>query len=146
MKIHHIGYLVKDIESAAMSLELLGYARKGDICYDETRDADMLFLENDGYRIELVAPRSESSVAWNLLKKHGNSPYHICYETDNIMEESERLKARGYITLSTEANAPAITEVMDSDESVAYSVAFFMGRDIGMIELVARREISCDLR
>jgi methylmalonyl-CoA/ethylmalonyl-CoA epimerase len=136
MKIHHIGYLVKDIEVAQNSFDFLGYVRKGEICYDETRDADMLFLENDGYLIELVAPRSESSVAWNLLKKYGNSPYHICYETDSIAEETTRLKKRGFIPLSSEEDAPAITAIMDSGEETVYSVTFFMNRDIGMIELV----------
>jgi len=128
MRVHHIGYLVKDINKAAKSHELLGYKGRGDVSYDEARDADMLFLENGDYLIELVAPRGETSVAWNLLKKHGNIPYHICYETNDINATMEELIKSGFVPLGTVAEAPAIGTNAD--------VAFLISRDIGLIELV----------
>ena len=62
MKVHHIGYLVKKGEKAAQAFEALGYAREGDWTHDQIRKVDILFLEKDGYRIELVSPYAVDSV------------------------------------------------------------------------------------
>ena len=69
MKIHHIGYLVKKLEKAQVAFENLGYAVKQDVVLDEYRQAKIMFLEKDGYVIELVSPVSKESVVADLMKK-----------------------------------------------------------------------------
>ena len=68
MNVHHIGYLVKKGEKAAQAFEALGYEREGGWTHDEVRRVDILFLQKDGYRIELVSPYTADSVVSGLLK------------------------------------------------------------------------------
>ncbi|MBO5551600.1 MAG: VOC family protein [Lachnospiraceae bacterium] len=107
MKIHHIGYLVKKMDKALPRFEELGYSVEKEPVYDEYRRADIAFLTMDGYRIELVCPHKDSEV-YPLLKKLGNSPYHICYETEDPGREAALLQERGYTAFTGIQPAPAI--------------------------------------
>lgn len=126
-KIHHIGYLVKKIEKAQKTFTSLGYQIEQDTVRDSIRDVDICFLQKDGYRVELVSPVSEHSVAAGLLKKYKNSPYHICYEADDYEEASAALSAAGFLAIDTPTEAPALG---------GRKVAFFSSPVIGMVELL----------
>ncbi|MDR0596312.1 MAG: VOC family protein [Clostridiales Family XIII bacterium] len=127
MRIDHIGYLVKNIDRAAADFVSLGYAPRGEAQYDEARHADIAFLDNGAYVVELVAPRGESSVAWKLLKRNGVGPYHICYEASDMDEADRTLREQGYVRMLDKQPAPALG---------GRAVAFYTGRNMGMIELV----------
>lgn len=107
MRVHHIGYLVKKLERAQKAFEGLGFAVSQPIVRDELRKIDILFLEMDGYRVELVAPYDSTSVVAELRTRIGNSPYHICYEVDDLEAEVERLRNERYVVSSEPAPAPA---------------------------------------
>lgn len=128
-KIHHIGYLVKKIESAKQTFEALGYRQEQDTVYDSDRDVNICFLQKDGYRIELVSPVSEHSVVAGLLKKYKNCPYHICYEVEDYESASAALSAAGFLAIDTPTEAPALG---------GCKVAFFSSPAIGMVELLLR--------
>lgn len=130
MKIHHIGYLVKKIQKASEAFLALGYVPEGPAVRDEGRKADILFLEKDGYRIELISPYSPDSVAAGLLKTYKNAPYHICYEAEDFEGDAARLEASGYLRMGEPMAAPAICK---------RNVVFFMHPAMGMIELLEKR-------
>lgn len=130
MRIHHIGYLVKKLEKAASAFEALGYVREGAVTHDETRKVDILFLQKDGYRIELVSPYAADSVVAGLIKTYKNAPYHICYEAENFKKEIAALESGGYIRMDEPAAAPAIG---------GRKVTFFMNPSLGMIELLEQK-------
>ncbi|GHV51643.1 hypothetical protein FACS1894216_06180 [Synergistales bacterium] len=44
MQVHHVGYLVKNIEAAISEFQVLGFAADGEITYDPIRDASICFL------------------------------------------------------------------------------------------------------
>ncbi len=73
LKIHHIGYLVKDIHKACRQFKELGYEYVigEEFTYDETRGVNILFLEKDGIKIELVCPNDNNSVVAKLRKNGG---------------------------------------------------------------------------
>ena len=131
MKIHHIGYLVKKIDRAMKSFIDLGYELESNVVFDEYRGIDICFLVKDGYRIELVSPKSKESVVYDLQKKYGNSPYHICYICRNIDESVEQLKTMGYVQIDTPHEAVAIDMKM---------VCFLIHPYLGMIELLEEQE------
>lgn len=131
LKIHHIGYLVKKIEKAKTTFEALGYLARQDTIYDGIRKVNICFLEKDGYLIELVSPVSDDSVVAGLMKKYKNSPYHICYETDNLETAFADLCAGGFTAIDAPTPAPAI----DGRE-----VVFLTSPNIGMVELLAPQE------
>lgn len=132
MQIHHVGYLVKSVEKAKKKFEALGFEPEGIATFDEYRGIDILFMVNDGYRIELVAPKTENSVVIDTYKKFGNSPYHICYCCENIEETMEILREDSYLPLGEPASAVAID---------GKRVCFLFNRQIGIIELVEQRRI-----
>lgn len=129
MDIHHIGYIVKNIEKSVDKFYQLGYVAEGETVYDEFRDIDILFMKNGDYRIELVSPKSEKSVVYDTLKRYGNSTYHICYYSDDIEKSIEEYCSNGYIVANELKEAPAIN---------GKRVAFLFSRHVGLIELVER--------
>lgn len=126
MLFHHIGYLVKDIERSAAAFELIGYRRIHG-SYDPVQKADILFLETEQIRIELVAPHSDSEI-YALLKKYKNSPYHICYQVANMDEATEELADCGFVLFRNPVPAIVISEKA--------RVSFLMNQSTGIIELV----------
>lgn len=127
MKIHHIGYLVKDIKKAVEQFKNLGYSMEVETIYDTERDVDICFMVNMGYRVELVSPCSKQSVVYEQLKRIGNSPYHVCYEVSNIELEMQRLRDNKYVIMIQPQNAVAFS---------GKRVVFLYHRNVGMIELV----------
>lgn len=126
MKVHHIGYLVKNMKDAKQEFMKLGFADAG-ITRDEYRGIDICFMDNSGYVVELISPFRDDSVASGLIKKYKNSPYHLCYISENLSEDVEKLAAEGYVQMDEPRPAPAID---------GRKVVFMMNGSIGLIELV----------
>ena len=133
MKVHHIGYLVDDVEKAAVVFEKLGYIRDGETVEDFSREVYILFLVNAAQTVELIQPVNEKSPIYGLRKRYRNSPYHICFETGNLQSEiDDMIKHNGYTLVQPPQPAPAIEGASD--------VAFLIHKDIGMLELVEIKE------
>lgn len=127
MKVHHIGYLVKKIEKAAAAFKALGYVELGEMTDDTVRGIDILFLEKDGYTVELVSPNRPDSIVSGLIKTYKNAPYHICYTSSSFEEDTEKLEGSGYIRMGEPCEAPAIE---------GKRVVFLMSPVLGMIEVI----------
>ncbi len=129
MNIHHVGYLVKKIDKALPAFLKLGYTVIQKTVLDEYRQAKLCFLEKDGYVIELVSPVSKDSVVAGLMKKLGNTAYHICYEADDILSEMKKLEENGYVLCA------------ELHEAIAFQnrkVCFYINPYLGMIELLEK--------
>lgn len=127
LKVHHIGYLAKKMEAAINAFQHLGYTIRQDTVHDAIRRIHICFMEKDGYVIELVSPADNESLVSGLLKKYKNSPYHICYETQDLNQELALLTAEGYTAIDTPTPAPALGN---------RRVVFLMNPFLGMIELL----------
>ena len=128
MRIDHIGYAVKRIDRALGAFEKIGYAF-GSVIYDTDRNVMLVFGEKDGYRIELVAPldkKTESPVDQYLSNAFG-TPYHICYESDDLDRDVEKLQSQRYKV------------VIEPKPAVAFGgrrVVFMMNIGFGLMEVV----------
>lgn len=129
LKIHHIGYLVRNIEKAKKIFTNMGFLTVQEVIYDEYRGINIAFLNKDGYLIELVSPVDENSDVESIKRKIGNSPYHICYEVDDIKSSIEKLQENRFILLHEPHDAVAIN---------SRKVAFLMHGQIGLIEIVEK--------
>lgn len=127
LKLHHIGYLVKKIYEAVTQFKHLGYIIQKDIIYDDHRKINICFMEKDGYVVELVSPASPDSVVTGLLKKYKNSPYHLCYESNDFESDLAMLTSGGYTAIDAPTPAPALNHKR---------VVFLMNPNLGMIELL----------
>ena len=130
MRIHHIGYLVKNIDKAISSFQALGYKLTVPSTWDEDRMAHICFLKNEDYCVELICPSKESPL-YSLLKQYSNAPYHICYKSENLEAAIEELKSEKFMLFKEPASAPVIGDTA--------RVAFLISARIGMIELVEEK-------
>ncbi len=131
MELHHIGYLVKDIDKATKAFKALGY---NEISYvgeyvtdDEYRKCYICFLQSGSSIVELISPKDESSPIYGLMSKYKNTPYHLCFTSDDIDADIEHLKQEGYMIFLEPQTAPALE---------GKDVVFMMNRNIGIIELI----------
>lgn len=128
MRIDHIGYAVQNMEAALTSFLSLGYRECGEEIDDCGRGVKIRFLcDPCGARVELIAPLGENSPVSAWLKKNGNSPYHICYRSENPAADLDSLKKKGFMVVQPPLPAPA----MDDRE-----VCFLYNKNTGLIELV----------
>lgn len=127
MKIHHIGYAVKKIEDSINEFKKIGYGTIGNKITDNLRNVIIQFIKNGDYLIELVAPLNKESPVTSLLKKQGNSPYHICYKTNNLEKKISDLGNSGFVVISDLLKAPTINNK---------KVVFLYKKEIGLLELV----------
>ena len=137
MKLHHIGYLVKNIEKSIRAFQALGYmpfsllGREGSIVYDAGRQCDIVFLKHikslrENY-IELIEPKTKESPIYSLMKIYKNTPYHLCFQCADLDAEIETLKDFGWTVFHIPEPAPAIGGRM---------VVFLVHHCAGIIELV----------
>lgn len=128
MKINHIGYAVKNMDKALYSFKQLGFNFEP-IVNDVERNIKITFGDKDGYRIELVCPlnKEQASPVDTYLSSIGPTTYHICYQTENLDTEIERLKEEGFKV------------ILEPKEAVAFGnkkVVFLMNLSLGLMEIV----------
>ncbi len=122
----HIGYAVNNIREAQKAFASVGQYF-GEPVADEFRHVEICFNNGPDRAIELIAPLDEKSPVSDILRKRGNSPYHICFVTDNIEKEIERLCKEGFMPLEKPAPAVAFG---------GKRVCFLFHRAMGLMELV----------
>lgn len=131
MKIHHIAYAVKSIEKSRIGFEILGYREIQPVVEDEQRGIHISFMEHgdSGQVIELIEPAADENPVGNYLKKMKGiaTPYHICYETEDLDKALQEFMDKGFIVTAEPAPAPAID---------GRRVAFLIQKSVGVIELL----------
>ena len=87
MKLHHIGYVVKDIAQYEKNLI---FEKKIKELFDPVQNSNMaLYLNFTDSLIELIQPLNEESFTYNFLQKNGSSYHHLCYEIGSESELKE---------------------------------------------------------
>jgi len=129
MKIHHVGYAVKNIDTSLNDFKKLGFKEITARILDEQRSVFIQFIKNGDYVVELIEPSNDNSPINNILSKIGNSTYHLCYEIDDIEKSINELKSDKYVIIEVSKEAIAINNK---------KVAFLYKKNIGIIELVEK--------
>lgn len=99
-RLDHIAIAVPDLDAAiARFVADLGLTLEGteDVPTEQTSTA---FLPVGETRIELIHPMNGQGPVQASLDKRGPGLHHICFETDDIDGDMERLRAKGYRFLS----------------------------------------------
>jgi hypothetical protein len=125
MKLHHIGYIVKDIEQFEKGLL---FEKKIKQLFDPVQNSQMALYSNfsDSY-IELIQPLNEESFTYNFLQKQGNSYHHLCYE---VTDRDELMKVvADQKLIAIKGPLPAI--LFDNRE-----VWFYFSRNRQIVEFV----------
>ncbi|MED5373969.1 MAG: methylmalonyl-CoA epimerase [Myxococcota bacterium] len=96
----HIAIAVADIEAAiARFAQDFGIPMSGreDVPTEQTSTA---FFPLEGTRIELIHPMDGKGPVAASLAKRGEGMHHICFRTNDVVGDMERLRAKGYRFLS----------------------------------------------
>ena len=126
-ELDHIGYLTGSIPETSKVFEILGYDA-GNTVYDDTQQTKICFLRKEGEpTIELVEPYEGNKTMQKMLAKRGVTPYHMCYEVEDINAEFEELIAKNWTALFKPVEAPAFDN---------RKICYFWNSEIGFIELV----------
>jgi len=95
MKLHHIGYVVKDIVQYEKNLI---FEKKIKELFDSVQHSNMaLYLNFTDSLIELIQPLNEESFTYNFLQKNGSSYHHLCYEISSESELKELVESQKLI-------------------------------------------------
>lgn len=133
MLIDHIGIACKDIDIFRKKYEMLGYKPCSEhVIDDKERNLRYLFMENNGYVIELISELHEGkqSDLGNMLRNErtfNQKMYHICYKVSNINESIKILSQNGLKLIKPPRAAIACNNKQ---------VAFLIDYDLGVIELI----------
>jgi methylmalonyl-CoA/ethylmalonyl-CoA epimerase len=131
---HHVGYIVRELEPANRYFAALGYEPTDAAAADDYHDAEILFLRRPGQPageplIELIRPRSETSKVYRHTVDSKLQIHHVCYAVDDIAAASAVAKERRFREVQPVIPAQAIA---------GSRIAFFFAQQIGLIELVER--------
>ena len=140
-KFDHIGVAVPEIEGTAAVYKAAGYTQTEPV-YDPIQNVDICFLTKEGMpKVELLAPphththththtgAEGNSPVQQILDKIGVTPYHTCYEVENIEDAVAELRKMRYIV------------VRKPEPAIAFDnrrVCFLYNKQVGLIEIVER--------
>jgi len=107
LRLHHIGIVVPEIESAQSAYLQLGYQIATPIIHDETQTAYVQFLKlgNADHYVELVAPDGTDSKL-SRASKAKQPLNHLCYSCGDIVSQCDLLSENGWMLIS--APTPAV--------------------------------------
>jgi len=129
MRLHHIGYVVENIEEAAQGFEALGYKIVTEPVNDAIQCCRICFIERPQEPlVELVEPFEHNKSLRKMLTQRGNAPYHICYEVENVEALFDELsKKEGWMPLFRPVEAVAFDNRL---------ITYFYNAQVGYVEFV----------
>lgn len=100
-QIDHIGIAVTSIAEARRFYEALGLEVEAieEVPHEGVRVA---MIPCGGLRIELLEPLSEESAVGKFLAKRGPGLHHVCLASDDVRDDSARLRGAGLTLLRDE--------------------------------------------
>ena len=129
IKFHHFGIACKDILKTGTLYKEMVY-EVGETVFDPLQNVNICFLTHPTMPlVELLSPIDETSPVVQILNKVGVTPYHTCYEVDDLEEAIKRFRKQRYVVVAKPKNACAIEN---------RRVSFLYNPDMGLIELVER--------
>ena len=125
-RFEHVGYVTDDIAKATESFRFFGYTADR-IVDDDTQLTRICFLRKPGEpNIELVEPYEDNKTMQKMLKR-GVTPYHTCYEVDDIFTAYEEMVNQNFTPLFKPVAAPAFDNRL---------ICYFWKSEVGLVELV----------
>jgi methylmalonyl-CoA/ethylmalonyl-CoA epimerase len=105
LSLDHVAIAVPDLEEA-----IRRFAEDFGLTYEGTEDVPSArtttaFFPIEGTRIELVTPLDGAGPIAAHIEKRGAGIHHLCFRTDDIAADMERLTAKGY-RFTTDAPTP----------------------------------------
>lgn len=127
LQFHHIGIACRNIEKTKGFYLSMGY-EAAPVIDDPIQHVRVCFLEKAGApRLELLEPLDDSNPVARTLASVGVTPYHTCYEVQDIETAISELRRERFLTVSGPVPACAMGN---------RRIAFMFKKDNGLVELV----------
>lgn len=130
MKLHHVGCLVKTIETGIEQYKSLHESVSVSQIYEiESQEVRVCFVhisDENSTCIELVQPMNETSFLYKLMTKKGVNFYHLGFLVSDIDRKSAELEAKDYRLVNS-----FTSEAFDGRKCV-----FLYSPDLHLIELI----------
>ena len=124
---HHIGIACRNIDKTKGFYTAMGYDASP-VTDDGVQHVRVCFLEKEGApRLELLEPLDENNPVARTLATAGVTPYHMCYEVQDLEDAISKLRRERFLTVSGPVPACAMGN---------RRIAFMFKKDNGLIELV----------
>lgn len=131
MQLHHIGYVVDDINKGIAAYQPLtsSEAKKNpEIFHIQDQKVKVCFLDlGNGTFLELVEP-AEDNKPLRKMKKKGIGYYHLGFLVADIQKKIEELETAGYHRLN----------LFSSEAFQGRLCAFLLSPDLQLVELIER--------
>ncbi len=133
LEFHHFGLATRDADQTIEALERLGY-RAAEPVFDPLQNVNLAWCEHDAMPdVEVVFPAETGTGPLEpYLVDHSEMIYHLCYVADDLEAAVARVKATGIRLLPVTEPKPAVL-------FGGKTVAFFMARGLGLIEILEDR-------
>ncbi len=124
MQIHHVGYIVYDVNDTSIVKEDLHQVA---LVFDPIQEANIALYKNQKDElIEFIQPFNDKSPVWNFLKKNGNKFHHYCYVGSKEMKE-RFIKENHLVKIMGPVPAP----VFDNQ-----NVEFYVDKNLNITEFI----------
>ena len=95
MKLHHIGIIVKNIQTSLGELSrYLEFEKTSIPMLVESQRVNVCFLKTSDIYIELIEPIGNNSPV-KKISESGGGFHHLCFEVDDIVKETKKMKDNG---------------------------------------------------
>lgn len=132
LSFHHIGIACRSIEKTKGFYLAMGYT-PAPVVDDPLQHVKVCFLEKaDAPCVELLEPLDDNNPVARTLASVGVSPYHICYQVQDIKAAIAQLRRDRFLTVSGPVPACAMDNRL---------IAFMFKKDNGLIELVEAQSL-----
>lgn len=133
MRLHHIGYIVEDIDKGISVYQPLISNEskiKSEIYHIQDQKVKVCFLDigNDIF-IELVEP-AEDNKPLKKMKKKGIGYYHLGFLVEDIRQKIEELEVAGYRQLN----------LFSSEAFQGRLCSFLLSPDLQLVELIEQEK------
>ena len=111
-KIDHIGIAVKDLKA---SNELFSKLFNKPPFHQEevaSEKLDVSFFDLGDTKVELMQAHNAESKVFKYIEKKGEGIHHVCFETEDIYAEMERLKDEGFQPLTEKPYIGALNKLV----------------------------------
>ncbi len=129
LRLHHVGFVVRDIERSAEGFrQSLGMSWNGEIYADPIQKVKVTFLATGPAcaQIELVQPNADDSPVSKFLAK-GGGQHHLCYQVADIERAIEVFQSRRALVVQHPCPAVAFE---------GRRIAWFITRERLVVELL----------
>jgi len=141
IRLDHIGFVTKDIESLVKVFRALGINDITKPIENPSQKVAASFAnvgDKEDVYVEILEPTRNDSPISKFLEKQGGGLHHLCFEVDNIERASDELVSKGFKMIVPPEDCRAYDENLKRDCCGITKIAFFIAADRFLIELIEK--------